>query len=165
MGLALRRREHDRQERGQGCPGDLQRPALRREQSGQRLCQHDHLRATGRIQHWVGNDIYVDKKSAAYSTGEVAGTAVEIGLGVGNPCTAAGWASTGRKALNAAEFVGNSLNLGEHLGNGEYLAAAGDALGMMNNVSQMRRSCFAATGRRSLRRMGTRTSRKFASAT
>ena len=99
---------------------------------------------TGRIQHWVGNDIYVDKKSAAYSTGEVAGTAVEIGLGVGNPCTAAGWASTGLKALNAAEFVGNSLNLGEHLGSGDYLAAAGDVVGMMNNVSQMRRSCFAA---------------------
>ena len=98
---------------------------------------------TGRIQHWVGNNVYIDKKSAAYSTGEVAGTAVEIGLGVGNPCTAAGWASTGLKALNAAEFVGNSLNLGEHLSNGEYLAAAGDVLGMMNNISQMRRSCFA----------------------
>jgi hypothetical protein len=79
-----------------------------------------------------------------YTAGQVAGTAESIALGVVNPCGAGALASIGIKAVNGIEAVGNAWNFSNNMQAGNYGSAAMDALGLMGNVSQMLRACFAA---------------------
>ncbi len=61
-----------------------------------------------------------------------------------NPCNAAGLAGDAVKAINAVEGLGNALNAVDDFRQGNYLAMAGDAAGVLLNTSQLFKSCFAA---------------------
>ncbi|MGO8751258.1 MAG: polymorphic toxin-type HINT domain-containing protein [Thermoguttaceae bacterium] len=92
----------------------------------------------------IGAGSFVDRNSAMYTAGQVAGTVESIALGAANPCGAGALASIGIKAVNGIQAVGNAWNFSDNLQAGNYGSAAMDAVGLLGNVSQMLRACFAA---------------------
>jgi hypothetical protein len=103
--------------------------------------------APGLFAHYrdaIGAGSFVDRNSAMYTAGQVAGTAESIALGVVNPCGAGALASIGIKAVNGIQAVGNAWNFSNNLQAGNYGSAALDAVGLLGNESQMLRACFAA---------------------
>jgi hypothetical protein len=99
---------------------------------------------TARYRDAIGAGSFVDRNSAMYTAGQVAGTAESIALGGANPCGAGALASIGIKAVNGIQAVGNLWNYSENTQAGNYGSAALDAVGLLGNVSQMLRACFAA---------------------
>ncbi len=98
---------------------------------------------TARYRQWLGVDNLVDRNSGLYVAGQVAGTVESMALGAVNPC-GLGAAGTAIRALNGVQAVGNALNMGENIQNGNYGAAAWDGVGLLGNIGQMSRACFAA---------------------
>ena len=94
---------------------------------------------TKRIRIGLGCNALVDTNSGCYTAGGYLGTADTLVLGaVGNPCTIS------MKVINGLQALGNSANCVQDAANGNYGSAALDALGVLGNVSQLAKSCFAA---------------------
>ncbi len=93
---------------------------------------------------WIRQNVtgdYANYHSAAYGLGGVLGTGTSIVTGFANPCGDMGMAL---KALNVFQALGNGSNLLNDVENGNWCGAAGNALGLLGNASQLSRSCFAA---------------------
>ena len=99
---------------------------------------------TARYRDAIGAGSFVDRNSALYKAGQVAGFAESLLLGGANPCGAGAFVSIGVKAVNGIQAVGNAWNFADDMQAKNYGSAALDALGLMGNVSQMLRACFAA---------------------
>ena len=99
---------------------------------------------TDRYRKAIGADSFVDKNSAMYTAGQIAGTVENVALGVANPCGAGAAVGGAIRGLNAMQAVGNAWNMSDNLAAGNFKAAAFDALGLVNNLSQISRACFAA---------------------
>ncbi|MEJ5277289.1 MAG: polymorphic toxin-type HINT domain-containing protein, partial [Thermogemmata sp.] len=97
---------------------------------------------TGRIRQWAGYDDVVDYDSGAYTGGQVAGTAVNVGLAFANPCAMTGTLANGARVINGVQAVGGALNAGDNLAAGNYGAATLDLVGVAGNSFQMLRPCF-----------------------
>ena len=93
---------------------------------------------------WLRQNVlgdYANYNSTAYGAGQVGGVATSIITAFANPCGAAGMAV---KTLNGFQALGNSLSLYDNVQNGNWWGAAFNGLGLLGNVSQLSRSCFAA---------------------
>jgi hypothetical protein len=86
----------------------------------------------------------VSYNSKAYTYGQVTGIGLSLALGFANPCTAAGAAGTGLRALAGLQGVGSLANAADNLAAGNYLAAAADGVGAFLGFLGFRTSCFAA---------------------
>ena len=90
----------------------------------------------------IGGFDNVNYNSSAYTVGQVIGTAVNIGLGFGNPCALSSVFSFGLKGINAIQAGAGLVNAAENFAAGNFLAAGFDLLGVAGNVSQLGQSCF-----------------------
>jgi len=106
---------------------------------------------TARIRGALGYDDVVDRQSAAYSAGQITGTALGVVLSFANPCTllqsgrlAGVVAGRGLQALNGVQAVAGAFNFADNMMQGKYLAAAEDAFGMLGNLTAFGRACFVA---------------------
>jgi hypothetical protein len=99
---------------------------------------------TKRIRTWVGYDDVVNYDSGAYAGGQYTGTAVNVGLGVVNPCALGSAVAIPVRLINAGQAIGGTINAGENIANGNYWEAGFDLVGVAGNASQVVRPCFAA---------------------
>jgi hypothetical protein len=99
---------------------------------------------TKRIRTWVGYDDAVNYDSGAYAGGQYTGTAVNVGLGVVNPCALGSAVAIPVRLINAGQAIGGTINAGENIANGNYWEAGFDLVGVAGNASQVVRPCFAA---------------------
>ena len=99
---------------------------------------------TKRIRTWVGYDDVVNYDSGAYAGGQYTGTAVNVGLGVVNPCALGSAVAIPVRLINAGQAIGGTINAGENIANGNYWEAGFDLVGVAGNAGQVLRPCFAA---------------------
>ena len=99
---------------------------------------------TKRIRTWVGYDDVVNYDSGAYAGGQYTGTAVNVGLGVVNPCALGSAVAIPVRLINVGQAIGGTINAGENIANGNYVSAGFDLIGVAGNSSQVFRPCFAA---------------------
>ncbi len=83
-------------------------------------------------------------QGALYTAGQVVGTGMGLALGVASPCTMASGPGMALRGINALQAAGNSMNAYENWQKGNILGAALDAAGVLGNVSNMLKACFAA---------------------
>ena len=99
---------------------------------------------TKRIRTWVGYDDVVNYDSGAYVGGQYTGIAVNVGLGVVNPCALGSAVAIPVRLINAGQAIGGTINAAENIANGNYWEAGFDLVGVAGNASQVVRPCFAA---------------------
>ncbi|MGP0062531.1 MAG: polymorphic toxin-type HINT domain-containing protein [Isosphaeraceae bacterium] len=85
-----------------------------------------------------------NQQGTLYNAGQGFGMFINLGLGFANPCAQASNIGTGLRVLNGIQAVGNGWNAYDNYQDSNYLGMALNGLGILGNVSQFMKSCFAA---------------------
>ena len=122
----------------------LERRPGRREQLFRGVRRHPDLRADGALPGRDRGGEFRGPQLGDVHGGAGGGHGGEHRPGAANPCGAGVLASIGIKAVNGIQAVGNAWSFSDNMQAGNYGSAAMDAVGLLGNVSQMLRACFAA---------------------
>ena len=79
-----------------------------------------------------------------FVAGQITGTVLGMAIGAGSPCALGTGLKVGYRVLEGAQILGGAINAGQNLAEGNYLAAAGDAVGVVGGVASFMKACFVA---------------------
>lgn len=101
------------------------------------------LSTRARAAMW-GDSATKNHQGGFFVAGQITGTVLGMAIGAGSPCALGTGLKVGYRVLKGVQMVGGAVNAGQNLAEGNYLAAAGDALGVVGGVASFMKACFVA---------------------
>ena len=80
-----------------------------------------------------------------FEEGQITGTVLGMAIGAGSPCALGTGLKFGYRVLEGVQMVGGAINAGQNLAEGNYLAAFGDAVGVVGGIASFMKACFVAS--------------------
>ena len=91
-----------------------------------------------------GDSATKNHQGGYFVAGQITGTVLGMAIGAGSPCALGTGLKVGYRVLEGAQILGGAVNAGQNLAEGNYLAAFGDAVGVVGGIASFMKACFVA---------------------